>query len=170
VRLEHGVGTLVLVYKHSMTTTRDCDHNAGYGSSFRGNHRPKHKTESHFPLDWRAWSCLPKDIAVLNQCRRLHVPAADVRYKELENDRLSIHPLRTIPRLSNAGDFSQSAKTYGTTLAAGASCTVSITFAPTATGSSCGYAGCRGRRQHQPSDRQSLWDRKVGYSGDGFCR
>jgi hypothetical protein len=36
---------------------------------------------------------------------------------------------------TNAGDFAQSATTCGTTLAAGAKCTVSITFAPTATGS-----------------------------------
>ncbi|MBZ5507999.1 MAG: choice-of-anchor D domain-containing protein [Acidobacteriia bacterium] len=36
---------------------------------------------------------------------------------------------------ANPGDFTQSATTCGTTLAAGASCTVSIVFAPTAVGS-----------------------------------
>jgi len=36
---------------------------------------------------------------------------------------------------TNAGDFAQSATTCGATLAAGASCTVSITFTPTAQGS-----------------------------------
>jgi hypothetical protein len=36
---------------------------------------------------------------------------------------------------TNPGDFRQSATTCGSTLAAGASCTVSIVFTPTATGS-----------------------------------
>jgi hypothetical protein len=38
----------------------------------------------------------------------------------------------------NAGDFKQTATTCGATLAAGASCTVSIAFAPTATGARTG--------------------------------